>query len=113
VKVGYGSSRPANVLHKKSLSKTPVNRKVKLIVYCIFSGVTNLMHVDVGFRVTWGLRTVFFLKDIQIVTPADNGHDLAWYSYYTPNHPGGRTLTGTVFVGTKHQHKAVTFSVHK
>jgi hypothetical protein len=111
VKVGYGSSKLANMLHKASLSHITVGQKVKLIVYGSVSGLVGSEPVSIGFRVTDGSDTVYFKKPSDTLGPSDNGAQLGWWQFYKPASKGEERLTGTLFVNGNHRHKQIYFAV--
>jgi hypothetical protein len=110
VKVGYGSSKPANVMHRASLSRATIGHHVKLIVFGKLSDIVEAAQMAVGFRVTEGRTTVYFDKVKETVSASDDGKDLAWSQLFTAKKKGSYLFTGTLFVGSHHRHKQVSFS---
>jgi hypothetical protein len=111
VKVGYGSSKLGNMLHKASLSHIKVGQKIKLIVYGVLTGLVAPESIEIGFRVTQGANTVFFTKVPDTIAVTDDGAELGWYEFYKPSAKGEQRLTGTLFVGGHHRHKQIYFAV--
>jgi hypothetical protein len=110
-KIGYASSDPTKVFHRPSLSRIKVGQRVKLILYAKLSGIGADASVSVGFRVTEKGKTILLTRGTHAVTPADNGQDLDWTHYFTPRTAGSFTFAGTLFVGSHHRHKSISFSV--
>jgi hypothetical protein len=110
-KIGYGSSNPAKVFTKTSLSHVKVGEKVKLILYAKLTGLAASESVTIGFRVTSAGKTDLLARGNQTVAPSENGQNLFWSHFFTPSKKGAYTFAGTLFVGSHHRHKTVSFAV--
>jgi hypothetical protein len=109
VKIGYASSKLSNMLHRPSLTQVHVGQKAKLYVVATFGPIRSKLAVSLGFRVTSGGRTASFEKVTRTVPPSSRSATLGWSEYFIPRWAGSYSFSGTLFVGSAHQHKALTF----
>lgn len=103
--IAYGSSNPARLLSRPSLSQIRVHQKVKLIVYVALSAISTRLPAALGMRVTSGSTTVFFRKQAVSLGPSQNGTQPFWLPW-SPTKPGIDRLTGTFFLGGRDKQAA-------
>jgi hypothetical protein len=85
---------------------------VKLLIYVTYAGGGGKVAIGRGFRVLRGRSTVYVSTHRSETTFGQSRQWSATYwVYFRPARAGTYTYSGTVFVGSRHQHKTVTFRV--
>jgi len=111
VKVAYGSANPQKAMSHASLTRVHIGQTVKLLIYATFVGINASMPIRLGFRVIRAGSTSYFKSEGDTLTSTDNGGVTVYWLTFRPTTSGTYAFSGTVFAGSKHQHKSVTFSV--
>jgi len=56
---------------------------------------------------------VFYDRQHDSVTQADNGGQVWYWARFRPKQAGPHSFTGTLFVNGKHKHKTICFAVQR